>query len=206
MWRLLLLLALGLSGCQTRPGQAATPTPTPTCEHCESSVGTEKPQAMSIYNLRSQWRNQHGKTLRLDALKGRVVCLAMVYATCKNACPRTIEDMRALERALAAQSQRVRFVLVSIDPAVDTPARLKQLAQSKQLGGNWLLLNGDPADVLELAAVLGVKYRKISAADYAHSNVISVLDARGVVVHRQEGLGVRPDASAAAVRRLLFPE
>lgn len=200
MWRLLVLLALGLSGCQALPGQAATPTPTPSCAHCEEALGTDKAQAMSIYNLSSKWRDQNGQTLRLGALKGQVVCLAMVYATCKNACPRIIEDMRALERALPGG--QVRFVLVSIDPLVDTPARLKQLAEARQLVG-WRLLNGDPADVLELSAVLGVKYRKISPTDYAHSNVITVLDAEGVVAHRQEGLGVKPEASAAVVRGLL---
>jgi protein SCO1/2 len=194
-----MLLALGLSGCQALPGEAATPTPT--CAHCEEEVGAEKPQAMSVYNLSSRWLDQDGKSMQLADLKGKVVCLAMVYASCKNACPRLIEDMRALERELS--SQPVRFVLVSLDPAVDKPARLKALARERRLGDNWRLLTGAPADVLELSAVLGVKFRKISPTDYAHSNLISVLDRRGVVVHRQEGLGVKPEASVAVVRRLL---
>jgi len=192
-----------MSGCQALPGQAATPTPTPSCTNCEQALEPQKPQGLSVYNLESRWLDQEGRSLRLADLQGKVVCLAMVYASCKNACPRLIEDMRALESQVG--SSQVRFVLVSLDPVVDTPARLKGLARERQLGANWRLLTGQPADVLELSMVLGVKFRKISPTDYAHSNLISVLDARGVVVHRQEGLGIKPDASAAVVRRLLRP-
>jgi protein SCO1 len=40
-----------------------------------------------------------------------------------------------------------------------------------------------------LAAVLGVRYRQVPATDFMHSNVITLLDAQGNIVHRQEALG-----------------
>ncbi len=200
----LVILATLLSGCQSLPLQAATPTPSPCCHEEAPKAGAT--ESMSLYNLESRWRDQTGRSLKLGELKGRVVCLAMMYASCKNACPRIIADMQALEAEVnKSYPGKVRFVLVSMDPKVDTPARLAKLAKTSRLGPNWTLLQGDSADVLELAAVLGVKYRKISATDYAHSNLVSVLDQAGVVKHRQEGLGVKPADSAAAVAKLLAP-
>jgi hypothetical protein len=54
-----------------------------------------------------------------------------------------------------------------------------------------------------LAAVLGVKYRKVSQTEFAHSNTVSVLDANGTVVFQQEELGVGVEASSKAVQDLL---
>jgi protein SCO1/2 len=42
--------------------------------------------------------------------------------------------------------------------------------------------------VLERAALLGVKYRSVSKTVFAHSNLITVLNKKGEIVHQQEGL------------------
>ena len=49
-------------------------------------------------------------------------------------------------------------------------------------------MSGKPDDVLELAALLGVKYKEDSNGQFAHSNVITVLNAKGEIVHQQIGL------------------
>jgi protein SCO1/2 len=67
-------------------------------------------------------------------------------------------------------------------------------------------MRADEGSVRELAAVLGIRYRRVSDEDFIHSNVISVLDSEGVLVHRQVGLGVDPEESAAAIRELLKSE
>lgn len=53
----------------------------------------------------------------------------------------------------------------------------------------WTLLNGDESSILELAALLGVKYKKTSTLDYAHSNIITILNEEGKVAYQQVGLG-----------------
>jgi protein SCO1/2 len=67
----------------------------------------------------------------------------------------------------------------------------------------WTLLYGQSADVLELAAVLGVNYKKTTPLDYAHSNIITVLNAMGDVVYQQEGLGTDPTATIEKIRELV---
>lgn len=215
----LALTLLGLSACkpsQQEQSQSSPKVPSntasastlqmdhmdPNMQHMHMEMDAGQPSGMSIYNLESHWQNQDGQDLQLKQLGGKVQILAMIYSSCKNACPRIIADMKALETQLQHQyPEQVRFVLVSIDPKVDTPARLKQLAQKSQLQ-HWTLLHGEEDDVLELAAVLGVKYKKISATAYAHSNIISVLNPQGEVVHQQIGLNVDPQASLQAVEKL----
>jgi protein SCO1/2 len=44
--------------------------------------------------------------------------------------------------------------------------------------------------VQEFANVLAVKYREISPIDFSHSNIISVFNQQGELIHQLEGLGV----------------
>jgi protein SCO1/2 len=49
-------------------------------------------------------------------------------------------------------------------------------------------------------AVLAVNYKKISPMDFSHSNIISVFDQQGELVHQKEGLGV--DSKKAVIKIL----
>ncbi|MBF2054745.1 MAG: SCO family protein [Candidatus Sericytochromatia bacterium] len=171
-------------------------------QHAGLPAGAASDQ--SLYHLEASWQNQQAQTVSLAAAQGKVQLVATVYASCENACPRIIADMKAIEDKLAASSgAQLQLTLVSIDPEVDTPARLQALADKIQLSPRWQLLTGDPDDVLTLAALLGVQYKKISETDYAHSNIISVLNPAGEIVHQQQGLGVDPAQTVAAVQAAL---
>ena len=67
---------------------------------------------------------------------------------------------------------------------------------------NWTLMTGSDDQVLELAALLGVKYKRISDLDYSHSNIITVLNREGEIRHQQTGLGVEPDEALLAIDEL----
>jgi protein SCO1/2 len=47
---------------------------------------------------------------------------------------------------------------------------------------------GRPDDVLELAALLGLSFKENADGQFAHSNVITILNAQGEIVHQQIGL------------------
>ncbi len=151
----------------------------------------------SIYALESTWTDQAGKSMKLEALAGEPVLVAMIYTTCRAACPLTVQDMKAVERRLdPATRAKVRFVLVSFDPKRDTPAALLKLAKGDGLDlARWTLLTGRDDDVRELAAVLGMKFRA-AGAQFVHSSIISVLDAQGVI--REQTAGVKQDPAGNA--------
>lgn len=150
---------------------------------------------LSIYNLPSQWTNQNNTDIEMVDLRGKVLVMVMIYTSCKAACPRLVADMRNIEQRIPAKiKDNVKFVLVSIDPSVDTPKRLKSFAiENKMEGDQWVFLRSTEENTREFAAVLAVNYKKISPIYFSHSNIISVFNAEGELAYQQEGLGVNSD-------------
>lgn len=144
---------------------------------------------MSIYQVSSKWVTEDGETVTLGTLEGKTQVVAMVYTSCEVACPRIVASMKTIQKK--TDSDAVGFVLISIDPERDTPEALKAYAEKMNMDDSaWTLLTGSPDNVLELAALLGVRYRKMADGEFAHSNIITVLDAQGEIVYQQNGLGV----------------
>ena len=165
---------------------------------------TEIPE-LSIYNLPSTWTTQDNEQIELKELRGKVVVMVMIYTACKAACPRLVADMRNIERQVAKDDlKNVQFIMVSIDPETDTPQRLKEFSiENVMEEGHWMFLRGTPEDTREFAAVLAVSYKKITPIDFSHSNIISVFDPEGVMVHQQEGLGVNNEETITAINEEL---
>lgn len=161
----------------------------------------------SVYDLASDWRTQEGNTVNLQDLKGKVRVVAMGYTSCQYACPRIIADLARIESELKKQaisSDEVMISFISIDPENDTPARMKKLESEYGFDSQrWLLLTGDEDGVLELAVALGMKYRKTSAMDFAHSNIISVIDPQGHIVYQTPEIGADLSKAMEAIRRHL---
>ncbi|WP_323756274.1 SCO family protein [Roseivirga sp.] len=156
---------------------------------------------LSIYNLPSVWTSQNNEQTELKDLRGDVLVMVMIYTTCQVACPRLVADMRDIESKLPNNKKdNVKFVLVSIDPETDTPERLKEFAIENQMDSDqWLFLRGSEEDTREFAAVLAVNYKKISPIDFSHSNIISVFNQEGELVHQKEGLGVNNGETIQAI-------
>ncbi len=156
---------------------------------------------LSIYNLPSTWTTQDNENIELEDLRGNVLVMVMIYTSCKAACPRLVADMRNIEKQVPENDlDRVKFIMVSIDPETDTPQRLKKFSEENLMtDDHWMFLRGTPEDTREFAAVLAVSYKKISPIDFSHSNIISVFDEEGVLVHQQEGLGVDNEETVAAI-------
>lgn len=167
------------------------------CGKKETAVKEKPISDLSIYNLPSKWTNQDGKNIEMKDLKGKVLVMVMIYTSCKAACPRLVADMRNIESRLPRDvKEKVQLVLVSIDPEVDTPKRLKSFAiENKMEGNQWVFLRSTEENTREFAAVLAVNFKKISPIDFSHSNIISVFNTEGELVFQQEGLGVNSDAT-----------
>ena len=156
--------------------------------------------ARSLYQLESTWTNDAGESLRLGSFRGRPVVVAMFFAHCEYACPMLVSDLQRLRNSLSVHArEQARFVLVTFDSERDTPAALKAYRERAALDGGWTLLHGDEGDVQELAMLLGVKYKKDQRGQFSHSNLITVLNAEGEIVHQRTGLMGDVSESAKAV-------
>lgn len=168
--------------------------------HAPDPVESAEPGEESIFNLSSTWKNQENDEVDLSHLGGKVSILSMVYTHCQFACPRILADMQAIEQDLRSKGvKNVNYVLVSIDPERDTPERLKAFYLENKLTTDWILLTSSAGNVMELAMVLGVKYKTIGNSDFSHSNLITVLNEKGEIMHRQEGLGSSSDETVSLI-------
>jgi protein SCO1/2 len=182
---ILLLFPLLLSiGCNNRPLE--------TNAELKSPVITEDLSDLSVYHLPSHWTNQDNEDMELVDMRGNIVVMVMIYTSCQAACPRLVADMRHIEKSVSSKNKnKIKYVLVSIDPEVDTPERLKEFAKENQMDGDpWLFLRSDEESTREFAAILAVSYKRISPMDFSHSNIISVFNEQGDLVFQQQGLGV----------------
>src|SRR5262245_32372120 len=199
-WRALVALALCLIF-------GVCPTTLAVTDHTDHAGHPELPattySARSIYQLESTWMTMTAQPVRLGHLQGKVQVLAMVYTTCESACPIIVGRMQRLEAALPPELRpEVGFVLVSLDPERDTPRVLRAYSDERHLDPtSWSLLSGHPDDVLELATLLGIVYKRDQRGGFTHSNVMTLLNRAGEIVHRQEGLQQDLTAIIEAMRR-----
>lgn len=191
------------TGCATGSGRIASAKP----DCCIKELTATTPLSdKSLYQLDSSWTNDARAAIKLISLRGRPQIVTMFFAKCEYACPILVHDMKQIEAALPDNMRtNVGFVLVSFDSERDTPAALASYRKIHELPANWTLLRGAPDDVLELAALLGVKYKKDARGQFAHSNIITVLDPGGEVVHQQIGLNQLPEETVKHIRFLSNP-
>lgn len=158
----------------------------------------------SIYQLDAEWINQSNKKFKLSELKGKPVFLTMFFADCAYACPILVNDMKRIETSIKKEnSKNFKYVLVSINPERDKPEVLKQYAIDHKLDlKKWTLLNGSDDNVMELAALLGVKYKKISDRNFSHSNVITLLNSNGEIAFQQIGLNQDLTKMSGAINKI----
>ncbi|HMR18047.1 MAG TPA: SCO family protein [Sphingobacterium sp.] len=191
---LLLLTLLYTAACHNRPSETKTSTG-------KEPTITEDLSDLSIYHLPSHWTNQDNEKIELVDMRGNIVVMVMIYTSCQAACPRLVADMRHIEKSVSSKNkEKIRYVLVSIDPEVDTPERLKSFAKKNQMDEKpWVFLRSDEESTREFAAILAVNYKRISPIDFSHSNIISVFNGQGELVFQQEGLGVDYSTTIARI-------
>jgi protein SCO1/2 len=161
----------------------------------------------SILDFEHEWTDQSAKPFRLSSLRGKPIVLAMGYASCQFACPRIMADLMAIERGLSdAEKTSTHFVFITIDPEKDTPAALAAFLETYKVDSlRWHAVRGSADDIREISVALGVKFKAIEGGDFAHSNLITLLGSDGTIIHRQQGLGEKPEDLIKALRDSLKP-
>jgi len=157
----------------------------------------------SLYQLSVPITDAQGRTQDWTHLRGKPRIVSMFYTSCQYMCPLIVESGKAVERALpAAERGKVGVVLLSLDPAHDTPAVLRAMAAKRKVDPmKWTLAAPAPDDVRKVAGLLGVRYRALGNGDFNHTSVLVLLDADGRIVARTEQVGSTPDPEfVAAVR------
>ena len=164
--------------------------------------GAGDPSERSVFRLDASWTEDSGKELHLRDLDG-VQVVTFFYTSCEAACPLTVKALQLLAREAPPEIRdHTRFVLISVDPARDSVAALRRYRSAMHLEkGRWRLLRGSETDVRKLAALLGFNYEQIDSGDIVHSNLVTVLNPRGEIVHQQSAVSGDRALLADAIRR-----
>ena len=170
---------------------------------CCSEEETGDYSSNSIYNLESDWVNQNGDKINVGSLRGKPVILTLFYASCTYACPILINDMKKIESSLPKNKLNgYKFVLVSIDPDRDTPGNLLKTLKMNNLDSRrWTLLTGNKDDVMNLAALIGFKFKDGDKGGFSHSNLITLLNENGEIEHQHVGLNQSIDDALLALNK-----
>ncbi|WP_223809438.1 SCO family protein [Thermomonas sp. XSG] len=158
----------------------------------------------SIYQLPLPLTDSQGQTRDWRTLRGKPRLVSMFYTSCQYICPLIIESGKAVERQLSPdQQKRLGVLLVSMDPARDTPPALKKVVDQRKLDlARWTLAAPPADDVRSVAAVLGIRYRQLADGEFNHSSMLILVDANGRILARTEKIGSQPDPEfVAAVRK-----
>lgn len=157
----------------------------------------------SIYRLRPQMVDQDGHAVALGSMRGTPLIVSMFYSSCDMVCPLIFETIKQTRLALPpARRERVNVLMVSFDPERDTVAQLKVTAAAHGCDSHWTLARAGEADVRQIAAVLGVQYRRLPSGAFNHSSVILLVDKDGRIAARTGKLGEVDPAFVDAAGRL----
>jgi protein SCO1/2 len=102
--------------------------------------------------------DQDGRKVRFytDLVKGKVVVVNYIFTTCTTICPPLGATFARVQKQLGARAGRdVHFISISVDPATDTPERLKAWGAKFHAGPGWTLVTGPKPQVDELLRALG---------------------------------------------------
>lgn len=114
--------------------------------------------------------DQNGRALRFysDLVQGRVVVISFVFTSCSTICTPLGAHMAALQPLLKGRD--VQLISISVDPANDTPQRLKAWSASFHPAPGWTLVTGAKEEVARLLKAL----RAYSGDPSLHSPLLLV--------------------------------
>jgi protein SCO1/2 len=91
-----------------------------------------------------------------DLVKGKTVAIDFFYTTCTSFCRPLSANLTEVQQRLSARMGKdVALISISIDPATDTPARLKDFAAHFDQGPGWTFVTGARPDIAKLLDRMG---------------------------------------------------
>jgi len=152
--------------------------------------------------------NHRGEPVDLATMRGKVVVLTAVYASCGHTCPVLLTQAKAAVAELApAEREDLRLLAVTLDPEHDSPDVLDRLARSFQLEPPlYQLLTGPPPEVESVLDRMQVsRKRDPETGVIDHANLFLLIDREGRLAYRL-GLGERQQRWLVSALRVLLDE
>jgi protein SCO1/2 len=121
--------------------------------------------------------DEDGKEVRFysELVKDKIVAINFIFTTCTTVCPPLGATFARLQRSINPElAKEVRLISISVDPAVDTPERLKAWAGKFGAQPGWKLVTGSKSELDKLLRALG----GYSAQKEDHTPTVLIGDAQ----------------------------
>ena len=148
--------------------------------------------------------DQNGERLRFytDVIKGKVVLISFIFASCEDACPLVAQKLiQTRQMMVPSIKDDVWFVSITVDAANDKPEDLKAFARKQGADEDrWVFLTGDKKNLDAIIYKLGQYTKDINA----HSTLM--LAGNAITRHWTRVLPMTPPAGIAQQMRTLVEE
>jgi len=129
--------------------------------------------------------DQDGKTIRDTSFHGKYMLVYFGYTYCPDLCPTGLEGIAHTLDQLGTDAKKVQVIFITVDPARDTPAKLKDYVASFHPG--IIGLTGTAEQIADVARAYQVYYARgedVEDGEYLmdHSTLIYVMDPNGKFV------------------------
>ena len=127
------------------------------------------------------------RRFELTQLRGKVVLMYFGYTSCPDICPVELADMATFVDSLNKQSNNVQVLFITVDPARDTPARLKEYVG--YFHKDFIGLSGSEEDINQVKKTFHVQSTIVRKTDndanYSvdHNASLYVIDQSGELVN-----------------------
>ena len=116
----------------------------------------------------------NGQSFALSNLRGKVVILYFGYTNCTTECPLTMARLKLAVQSMGTKAADVRVVMISTDPARDTPAAMKAFLGAFDPG--FIGLVGTPGQLGQVWKDYGVT---VEDGGETHSFFTYIIDPAG---------------------------
>jgi protein SCO1/2 len=125
-------------------------------------------------------RDQSGREVSLSSYRGRVVMLTFLYSTCGDTCVVIGQQIRgALNELVEERAPTPAVLIVSADPAADTPANVRRFLAEVSLTGRVQYLNGTPAQLRAVWHAYAIKPASDGADVFDEYAPVLLIDGAG---------------------------
>jgi protein SCO1/2 len=148
-----------------------------------------------------------GRPVALQDFQGKLVVLTFLDPHCRDTCPITAFELRALHQSLGPRAEEVVYLGVNTNTAAGRPEDLDAFTSSFALDTlpSWHFLNGSPEQLQAVWASYGVAAVRGAGDRLDHTSGVFLIDRSGMLrlyISAPLGLENAPRLSDALLERM----
>ncbi len=181
------------------PAGASATAPGPASADASSDFdGALLPGALSAPDF--TLTDQHGRRVSLDQYRGRVTILTFLSPACQPTCPLIAQQIRGALDEMSAHPTPV--LIVSADPAADTPAAVRRFLGEAALSDRVEYLTGTLSELRPVWRAYGIVPSLLGETDSPHAASVLLIDRSGQKRDLFQVEELTPEGLAHDIRKL----